>query len=311
MRLSPELGSITQLLSSAVGLPGPSLAVRARPVEWWRWVVLTDEHQLGPFLASRLVIGQAVPSGLPRVVEEELADRYARTGHEASFRDVELLRVLELFERGATPLVLKGSALVHTLYGEGAERPMSDVDLLFRDGYALADARERLVGAGYSCTRLVEPTPVGHHHAPPLVHPTRQQTLELHTNLATPGLPAPAIEALWRQRRTVPVGGLGRFQVLDPVSALLHHAVHAAADPIDAPLLRNLFEVAWMTSLLDRADRTRLRALVVEWGVERRVAPAFELAAALFGAPRVLPALRGDLRAAWCLRRLAWSVDAP
>lgn len=320
MRASAELASLAALLARIADLPGGRVRASAGRASWARWLDLVEENQLAPLIASRLLLrdgardGMAAPASgpFPESVASVLLDRYVRSGHEAAFRTSELLRVLDLFEETSRPVLLKGAALAHSLYGESAERPMSDLDLLLPSEAALLRSRHLLAGEGYRPDPVaLREVPIGHHHAPPLRGAVSELTIELHLNLATPPLPQGAMVDLWRRRRGVHVAGHGRVYVLDPVSQLIHHALHAVADPVESPLLRNLFEVACLAARLDAADRSTVRALALRWGIEGRAGAALQLAAELFGTPVILS--RGgrlDARVRWARARLEWSDSA-
>lgn len=306
MRLSAELDTIVQQLSATAGLK-PARHHASGEIDWNRWLDIVDEHQLGPYLGNR-----AAPQAFPAAVAAALDARYARSALDAAFRSVELVRILELLEGIAEPIVLKGGALAFTLYRDAAERPMSDLDLLFASEEELAAVSERLAAEGYKMQRpfgqrndeelLLEE----HHHVPPLTNHVAELTLELHLNLSSPRLPPRVLAYLWSRKERIDLGG-HTLWVLDPVSRLIHHAIHATSDPIDSPLLRNLFEVAWLASKLSRKDRWSLRTLAVRWGIEDRIAPALTLAANVFGSPALLPKSKRGARELWCRSRLEWT----
>jgi hypothetical protein len=275
------------------------------PVRWDRWLDIVDEHQLGPFLGSRIRLCSELALRMPVAVQEELYARTVRSSLDASFRSVEHFRLCSLLERETQPIALKGSALALTLYAETAEREMSDLDLLIpEDDIELAEAileREGFVPLAASTINDK------HHHRRPLFNGTSELTIELHTNLSTPKLPKTAIVEMGRMRRAVEIPGAGTIHVLDPISLVLHHALHAVADPIDSPLLRNLFEVAWLVRGLSRLERSTVRTLARRWGIEARVASALSLAHQLFGSPLVFDKAMIGARERWCLARLDWT----
>jgi putative nucleotidyltransferase-like protein len=292
-RPSGELALVVDHLAIAADLP-ITIVARQEAIDWERFLALVDEHQLGPFLASRRPDG-----AYPRSVEGELEQARIRAGHEALFRSWALDRVLRSLEiDGIRPVLLKGSAIASTLYAEEAEREMSDVDLLFEDVASLERARRWLEGEGYVSSAADAKI---HHHAPPLSSPVTELVFELHTNLATPALP----EELIRSMLDASVFADG-WRVLDPVSRLLHHALHALSDPIDSPLLRNLFETGWMAHLLAENERADFVRIVDRFGLAPGVAPSLFMARELFGTPAILEGPAVDARALWGWRRLGW-----
>ena len=294
MTPSVELDHLARLVSQIAGLPGPARPRPERALDWRRWASLVEEHQLGPFLGARA--GER--PGLPPDVERWLVRDAVVSGHGAFARTAELQRLLgRLFGIGS--IVLKGGALSFVLYRGPAERAVSDLDLLIAPE-DLEAAVARLAADGYR--RAASDGLREHHHAPPLTHASREQVVELHTDLATPALPAALISEMWGRRRAIQPG----FFVLDPVDRLIHHAIHAVADPVDSPLFRNLFEVAWLLTRLSRAEVRELEARAARFELAPRVGPALELASRLFGTPAILGRQAPAALVFWCERRLGW-----
>lgn len=273
---------------------------------------LVAEHQLAPFLGARVPAISELAVAMPSPVLRELRASSVRSGLDAVFRTTELFRLFRILEKDVQPIALKGAAVAHTLYAESAEREMSDLDLLFgsSDEAKIAElvlSRHGFLANGGLATDLRDPTArPRHHHRPPIINGVSELTIELHTNLSTPPLPKTAILEMFRMKRRVDFPGAGALTVLDPICAVLHHALHAIADPIDSPLLRNLFEVAWMVQGLSRVERSTVRTLARRWGVEDRVASALTLAHELFGSPLIVDQRSLGARELWSLRRLEW-----
>lgn len=331
MRLSPELRLLVEDLSRIAGLLGPehrpSRSRDGSRLCWDRYISLADEHQLGSLLGSRIAFWTGGGSGpaaedrpwgvcVPSAVQTALRARYLGAGLDASFRQPELTRLLDLLGAKAPPVLLKGAALALTLYAEAAEREMSDIDLLFASALDAEGARRILEREGYSREdgpgpeRFDAPrarTPSDHHHLPSLCDPIGDLTIELHTNIATPPLARHALEEMWARKQRVALSGGRRFYVLDPISRLIHHALHISSDPIDSPLLRNVFETAWMASELGREDHAACRALASRWGVRPRITGALHLAADLFGSPRIFEGCSRGPFDFWSRRRLEWT----
>jgi hypothetical protein len=287
---SPELSRLLLDLAAASALPAPSTEAPRR-LDWGRWWALVEEHQLAPLL------GRDPPGAAPRALRRALVRARAVAAHEAFARTAELHRLVVALSAVAPPVLLKGAALAVTLHRDAADRPMSDVDLLLPDRAAVDRAVTTLRGLGYQA----RPGPPGHHHAPPMVHRARGLTVELHHDLVTPGLGPSAIRSLLARSRPV----AGALRALDPADALLHHAAHALGDPVDAPLLRNLHEVAWLAWTLPPGDRAALPSRAAEWGP--LPVAALDLAARLFGSPALLGPARAGPHAGWAMRRLRWT----
>jgi hypothetical protein len=294
LRLPPELADLVGRLRAAVGLgpPAPPVAL-----DWPRWLDLVHEHDLAPFLHARR---DRVGGPPPSAVADELRDDYTRWAHATLFRTGELAAVVDALG-DVTAVALKGSALGCTLYDEAAERVMSDADLLVAGPAERERAVERLADRGYH-VRFPDATP---DHDLALWGPVQELEIDLHVNFTRPALPATAMADAWASR--VATGGLGgRLIVLDPVWRALHAALHALSDPIDSPLLRNLFEVGWMAAELSADQRAALVERAHRHGVADRVARAFALAHRLFGTPALLGVPLLSAWELWSWQRLSW-----
>ncbi len=118
----------------------------------------------------------------------------------------EALGLVESFETaGIESLLLKGSAWTHRLYGDGAQRPMSDVDMLVREAQ-LEEAVDILRERGYTTLDGHSPSvgDSGDRHAPRLVSADSLIEVELHRHIIHPrsSLAFPVTE-LWNHQRTV------------------------------------------------------------------------------------------------------------
>jgi hypothetical protein len=301
-RPSAELLTLLHELSAIAGLPGPD----ARPTDcdWSAWVDLAEEHQLSSFLGSRTVSGLNPfdrASERPLELQNFLRGAYIQVARDSAFVHSELQRILAALRPVADPIALKGAALAYTLYDHPSERFMSDIDLLLTSEEAWAAAAV-LQQHGYEpiCPAW------DHHHLPPLRHAVREVTVELHTNLATPGLPERLLERMRSEARSVPLADGSRMRVLDPSAALVHHAIHALRNPVGDPLVRNLFEVAWLAARLDVSELQEAFELSRQAGVDTQVATACALAEQLFGSVHGIPAPAPGAVRFWCARRLNW-----
>ena len=292
MKLSSNVLSVAHYLARAAGLKSDVPA--ARDVNWDIWLKLVDENQVGPFLGSR----QAPDWPIPSHVRAELTMRHVRAGSMAAVQCVELMRILNAFNGIVEIVVLKGAALIPVLYRETAERLMWDMDILLRTAEDRDKAGAILEELGYRPRKQLS----HHHHLPAFHNPINGMVLELHTNLATPPLADGFMSEMWNMRRSADLP----FPILDIPALLAHHCVHILNDPIESPLLRNLFEVGWIASRMTTAERHAFYELVTKWELAPRVAHALWLAAAIFGTPTLLDAPRRGAYEYWCERRLEW-----
>ena len=155
------------------------LAVSGR-VDWSALCDTARADGLAPLLYDALRSSQF----LPAAAADCLQNAYQETAVYAGLMSLELSNVLRMLASMGLPvIVLKGAALGDTLYGNGALRPMTDLDLLLheRDITATIDALHQ---RGYQSAG-VEVRP-GH-------------TLDFENELVvrSPGTPSLAIELHW------------------------------------------------------------------------------------------------------------------
>jgi hypothetical protein len=299
VNLSPELESIIALLADIAGLPAGRKA--ARSLDWTRWLSMVDEHKLGPLLGAH--VPRRPGWNLPDFVQHELAHRFNRSSFAAMVRQTQFVRIMrQLQSAGIQAAVLKGAALAPGLYEVAAERLMWDIDLLFADAATVERAAGLLRDQGYRPKKQFE----GHHHAPPLVNPVNELAFELHTNLITPPVPPDVVADLWARRTRRRVGTDLDITVPDPVGLLAHQCIHALNDPVRSPLLRNLFEIAWLIQRMEGSTRDAFVRWVRHWKLEALVSRATRLASELFGTPSLLSLPSLGAYTLWCRSRLEW-----
>lgn len=224
--LSPEAQVL--LLSAGGGAAdGPLRALLAGPIDWDKLAWLAARERALPKLRDQL---HAVTPDLP--AEAAGLQRLAMVA-EFRMRHLEqrLLASLDALATNAVSvMLLKGAALVATVYGTFAERPMSDLDLLVRGDRAQA-ARAALLEAGWKASELerLERFYAGHHHLPALTDGQGTGVLlEVHTDLFFRGHPFQlSSDDVWRRARTVEFHGR-RVVVPGTLDQLLHLCLHFA-----------------------------------------------------------------------------------
>lgn len=305
MRVEPALARLADDLAALVALPGASLAAPGVDVAWPRWLELVHEHDLAPLVGGRLV-ALARGGAIPEEVAGELRAARARWAHETVFRATELRAVLDLLAPVGGAIVLKGPAVAATSYDDLAERRSNDLDLLVRDRAARARGVALLAARGY-VPRHARGADTDDAHDLGLVSEVADLEVDLHVDLMPSSLPSAALDDLWATRRALPA--LGGGAVLDPAWQALHAAVHALADPIGSPLLRNLLETGMLVHRLDATARASFVERARRFGLGDRVARTLGLARRLFGSPALLPVPRPGARELWAWQRLGWRYE--
>ena len=188
--------------------------------------------------------------------------------------------IAELFtafeRRGIMPILLKGMALAGERYSPPHTRPMRDIDLLVADD-RISEARTAAGEAGFTEDPTGPPREsyAGHHHGPPLFHPSSNVCLEIHHAVIRPshrleGFPTPAtfLQAT-RPSRVFP----GRALVLDPTHEVLNICVHVTHGDSIGRRTQNLVDL----SRTIEADGDH-----VDWETLESYAEAPDVARALF-----------------------------
>lgn len=196
-----------------------------------RWPVVLE---LARREGASAVLWQRV-HGLAAEIPAEVAETLRRAAWLAEFRQAMLEQRLGealtvLSEAEVSVMLLKGAALVCTVYGSFAARPMADLDLLV-DPARAAHAQQLLIASGWkeSVFATRERFYRGHQHLPPLEDARNAgASLELHTDLFFRGHPFPhLLERMWESAAPVRVAGAS---VLAPHThhQLVHLCLHYA-----------------------------------------------------------------------------------
>ncbi|MBW2594439.1 MAG: nucleotidyltransferase family protein [Deltaproteobacteria bacterium] len=118
-------------------------------IDWNVFLEKARGESVSPLVFSHLP-EIAAHYDIPEYVTEELKKDYYLSATKNALIFEELKKVLGLFhQRGIQVIVMKGAALAETAYGNLALRPMSDVDLLVKNG-DLYQTDELLKKLGYS-----------------------------------------------------------------------------------------------------------------------------------------------------------------
>ena len=251
---------------------------------------------------AALLLDRAAPAVLPEAMCAQLQESREQTRIHNALLLMQLEKWLVRFEADHIPMiVLKGAALIASVYERATLRPMSDVDVLVRRE-DFGRAGRLLQAAGFTLYREVtgdaEPT-------------IRTQTLwlppkipsggiELHWHLVDSGYYANHVPIEWFWEHTMEARlDAQRLRVFAPEAQLLHLAAHLELHHAGVGWLWLYDIAAWIHKfggaldwdlLVDTAER-------FEWGQSLRV--ALERAQATFGVavPEQVNARLATLRA--------------
>jgi hypothetical protein len=217
-------------------------------------------------------------------------------------------KVLEALQARSIPvMVLKGAALVNTVYADPGLRPMADVDLLVPEVRA-HEAQAAVCSLGYrpwGSPEDQEDAEKRHSHLPVLVGMGKPVVVEVHRHIVRLDSPLHFnIEGFWRRAREVTVAGV-RAQVPSTEDLLLHLSLNFL-------LHRRFRSSASLGDLCDIAETIRCYGDTIAWATLVEAAREFGLAGpaalALFLAQQLLDApvpaqVLGQLRPQGFIRR--------
>jgi hypothetical protein len=217
------------------------------------------------------------PSACPAALAPDLAAEASYAARHSLVRAEGLRRLVRLTrEIGVEVVFLKGAAIAPILYANPSARSMRDLDLWVRDVTDAERLQRVLRERGFRSGGSLGAT---HHHLDPLRDLSEAFLVEVHTQLAVPGLSEAARSALWKGREFGP-GGLPR---LHPAGRFLHHALHALNDPVDGGLLRDLWETARLAEGLNELEWDLARDWARDHGETARIGSVLRLAEEAFG----------------------------
>jgi hypothetical protein len=200
------------LLDAAVPAPEPRVDFSTwSGRRWGETLNIADWHRLSPALFCHL---QSRP-GAPPAVLSALERAYLANAARSMFIRASTDRALTaLADAGIPAMLLKGAALVETVYADPARREMLDIDLLVPDdrlaaaNAALAPLGYRPVPAGEGSGAPGRPMRVERHHDAALVGEEELTAIELHRHVAITGEGRGfAIDGFWERARTAPKTG--------------------------------------------------------------------------------------------------------
>lgn len=271
-------------------------------IPWPEVLRLLEPGSLGP-VVYRLLQGDW--SSLPRQARHELEQMYYRSA-EANTRCFFQLEHLgsNLHRLGKPAILLKGAALVSSLYTSIAPRAIGDIDLLVKSEDIPA-YRQALTALGYS------PVEVEHHHGSVLMDFNQEQFLplaphremvELHWHLLDAPYYMRKVSMAWFWENTLQQEIAGHsYHVLNPEANLVYLPAHLALHHQFARL-HNLFDLA----LLIQQHNSHL-----DWLKIVQSAWSFELLNALRGTLERLSQTWPDLPVAEPLRLISSIKPSP
>jgi hypothetical protein len=265
------------------------------PDDWLRLMILSTRHGVNPLLhgllEERRTIGGAARPIRPTADTAKFLQRaYVHSKLRHWVERTELALVLgALHAAGVDAIVLKGAHLGEEIYGDGALRPMGDVDLLVRD-HRVDDAVHALLAAGYSWSTDLHVGPAGpmdysrHHHIRRLVK-EGQLPIELHRALLAPNSGRVLdLDDIWRTAKPTVIAGVTTL-ALAPDYLLLYLVLHAATNHGFQVTLLTLMDLAMVARRMDEANWSSFVRLVNAMAAGGLAFATLALVRDLLGAP--------------------------
>ena len=222
-----DRAALRRFLLDLVGTARVPDLTAASPDDWVALDRIAAQHRLQPLLHAM----HRDRAGVPAAIQSGWQSAYRLAALQALVQQAELAETCALLQQaGYAPIALKGAWLARHAYGDAAQRPLRDLDLLVEPGEVIP-AFQALRKAGYV---QAEPAEMGledivrlDKHMPPLIAP-RGTRIELHHRLWEPDgrldHASPAQDDSLRQR-AVPGPGAVRYPA--PQDLLAHLIVHA------------------------------------------------------------------------------------
>ena len=196
---------------------------------WGRTLQIADWHRLSPALFCHLHPRKDAPAAVQSALERVYLANAARN----MFMTSTLRRIVDALRATDTPtMLLKGAALVETVYPDPAQREMLDLDILVpasrldMASAALAPLGYRpqpAAGEGPGATMAVR-LPLDQHHGPALIGNEQLLAVELHRHILIAGEGRRFdIDELWQRARP---SVNGTHLLPSPEDLLLHVCLH-------------------------------------------------------------------------------------
>ncbi len=244
-------------------------------LDWERLVEIAYEHKVVPILHENIKeLGcDAVPDAFIKKLKEL---SIVTTSWNVRY-NYELSKVLDAFGgRNVAVMLLKGMALMHTVYRSMTLRPMNDIDILVHErdfrvirsslhelGYDPPDTLPDLEG-----TEAVE---YCHYFDQIKFYNKDRIMLDMHFRLLNMGVPSPVEDVLWERAHESALDDGTRALVPSPEDMLLHLCFHA-----------NHHRYSRIMHFCDINETYRLYADTLDWDYLQRIVAGRRLGASFY-----------------------------
>lgn len=261
---------------------------------WGRVALVAWQQRIGGVLLARL---RELDASIPAEAHDELSAYAAHVREANRFRIARVLPVIDaLADAGARCVVLKGAALLASIYRDASLRPMVDVDLLV-DGSQLDMVESVLDGAGWiPGAELVRRDffPRFHYEREYVTRDEPRVRIDLHVRPFRPLRFATTIPSAAFLDGVQPREFRGQvIHIPDREMMLIHLSAHAALH--GASELRWLYDIhCWLCTHGASLDLRRVVERCRAWRLDAAIRFALTRVESAFGASRSLAALLAE-----------------
>ncbi|HTW91937.1 MAG TPA: nucleotidyltransferase family protein [bacterium] len=271
-------GSFTEeFLLRCLSVGREPLAVGRESIDWHAVLALADKHRLTSLLYARL--GQShSQSWVPADGWERMRRTYTASAIRSMCFQREIRTVLRSLRSSGIPvIVLKGSFLAESVYGDGALRPMADVDLMVPRAN-LPEVQSILLDMGFGPRARDDIDLLCRWHMELAPFSRAGFTVESHWTIANPTSPFRIdVAGLWARARPVTIAGVSAL-ALSPEDLLLHLCLHSAHEHSLGIGLQPVCDIAETVGHYEsKLDWAQVTERAREWGASRYVGLALHL----------------------------------
>jgi hypothetical protein len=272
----PEYGLLLDVITSS-GAHSADLSAWDRTL-WDRTLRIAEWNRLSPMLFSYL----RSSAGVPAAVHDALEQAYLANAARNLFVGAAQRRVLDALAAANVPaMLLKGAALVETVYADPALREMLDLDILVPSDL-MSTATVVLASLGYHPLSESEDAEqsrqgIAAHHDPALIGDKEIFAVELHRHIARTGEASKlVIDDFWQRARS---SAKGAHRLPAPEDLLLHVCLHFTRNRLGGGYQRRntggaLAQICDIARIIDREE--------VDWAALARAARRYHMDASVF-----------------------------
>jgi hypothetical protein len=262
LNLSPEekMLLICARLQLSQGQREELAGLVAASLDWEQVLEKARWHGLTPLVYHHLRHGES-GGNIPSSVMAEFKHLYLGNAAQNLDFEAELWRVVNYLQQsGIKVVLLKGAALLHTVYPNAELRPLSDLDVLVQQEHA-HQAQSLVIGLGYHAVGspiAQEDTEKNHRHLPGLLRNHRPILVEIHRHVVRKdSWTYFDIEDFWYRAKTQ-FFDKGNALVLAPEDLLIHLCINFITD-------RQFKSVGALRQLCDIAESIQHYQDVIDW----------------------------------------------